>query len=640
MLRAPMAAGLLAPAAARAAADRVPVADPPPAAEVSTQIPWRDVADGVAGIPDAVAQAAARWSEWLGAASPHLAAIMAVALAGAVALVACRYLLEPRLYVRGARLWPAHPLAVSLPGLAAVVVQTLVAATGLSVLGQLLTLEAATPFVRGQVTLVVTVSALAVFVAALGRASLRLVSGTPDPVLDAPRLQPVAAWLAGLLVLVAGVERSGFVPMAADGAPSPLAHLLVALLFCTIASLALLRLAAALQVKPDGWGARERRAHHLLRLLLALGWLLLAVVAGSLVLGYAALAAFLAKQGIWSVIVLAFLHLVWRVVRDASDLLLSRQDLMERWSRRLGIDGRRLQQAVIVVGGVLVFMVASLALVLLTAPYGLGPDDMFGRVVGRGGSLAIGGLVISPGQIVRALLLFACVALVARLVARWLACRLLPTTRMDAGVQASLTSIIGYVGVIVGVAMALAALGIGMDRITWVVSALTVGIGFGLQAIVQNFISGLILLAERPVKVGDWVVVGDAEGDVRRINVRATEIALPDRTVVLVPNSELITKVVRNRTFSSGDGLVKILLPLPATADVANAVRLVGEVVNANRDLKSAPAPLVQVEEVRDNKVWLGISGHVDGPRQVTRIRAELLYQLVERLQGEGIALV
>ena len=114
--------------------------------------------------------------------------------------------------------------------------------------------------------------------------------------------------------------------------------------------------------------------------------------------------------------------------------------------------------------------------------------------------------------------------------------------------RSSLTTLLGYVGGIVVIAIALSALGIGVERIAWVASALSVGIGFGLQAIVQNFISGLILLAERPVKVGDWVVLGTSEGDVRRINVRATEIQLGDRSTLIVPNSEFITKTVRNMT--------------------------------------------------------------------------------------------
>ena len=158
-----------------------------------------------------------------------------------------------------------------------------------------------------------------------------------------------------------------------------------------------------------------------------------------------------------------------------------------------------------------------------------------------------------------------------RVVKRWLEQRYLPHTALEPGMQSSITTLLGYVGGILVVAFALSALGIGIERIAWVASALSVGIGFGLQAIVQNFISGLILLAERPVKVGDWVVLGNAEGDVRRINVRATEIQLGDRSTMIVPNSEFITKTVRNMTLANAEGRVLIRLPMPLTTDATRA---------------------------------------------------------------------
>lgn len=141
------------------------------------------------------------------------------------------------------------------------------------------------------------------------------------------------------------------------------------------------------------------------------------------------------------------------------------------------------------------------------------------------------------------------------------------------------------------IAAALAALGISVERIAWVASALSVGIGFGLQAIVQNFISGLILLAERPVKVGDWVKLGDTEGDIRRINVRATEIQAGDHSTVIVPNSEFITKTVRNMTWGGSQGRVLLRLPAPLDTDAQRMRALILDAFKAHESILRAPGP-------------------------------------------------
>src|SRR3546814_5006764 len=131
----------------------------------------------------------------------------------------------------------------------------------------------------------------------------------------------------------------------------------------------------------------------------------------------------------------------------------------------------------------------------------------------------------------------------------------------------SAATLFGYAGYVLVFSLTLSAVGIGLERVAWIASALSVGIGFGLQAVVQNFVSGLILLAERPVKVGDWVSLGGIEGDIRRINVRATEIQMGDHSTVIVPNSEFITKVVRNVTHASPLCRVQIKLALPLNTD-------------------------------------------------------------------------
>ena len=115
-----------------------------------------------------------------------------------------------------------------------------------------------------------------------------------------------------------------------------------------------------------------------------------------------------------------------------------------------------------------------------------------------------------------------------------------------------------------------AYLGLSVSQIALFASALSVGIGFGLQSIIGNFVSGLILLAERPVRVGDWIAIGDLEGDVQKISIRATEIEMSDRSRLIVPNTELVSKTVRNVTHSSATGRVRLVLRVVDSADPAS----------------------------------------------------------------------
>src|SRR5205085_10526985 len=131
----------------------------------------------------------------------------------------------------------------------------------------------------------------------------------------------------------------------------------------------------------------------------------------------------------------------------------------------------------------------------------------------------------------------------------------------------SVSTIIGYLGVIAALTFALAELGIDVQKIALIAGALSVGIGFGLQSVVSNFVSGLILLTERPIRVGDSIVVKGEEGWVRRVRVRATEIETFDRASVIIPNSEFITGVVKNWTRANTLGRVVIKVGVAYDSD-------------------------------------------------------------------------
>jgi small-conductance mechanosensitive channel len=182
--------------------------------------------------------------------------------------------------------------------------------------------------------------------------------------------------------------------------------------------------------------------------------------------------------------------------------------------------------------------------------------------------------------------------------------------------------------------------GIGLERVAWIASALSVGIGFGLQAVVQNFVSGLILLAERPVKVGDWVSLGGVEGDIRRINVRATEIQMGDRSTVIVPNSEFITKVVRNVTHGSPLGRVQIKLALPIDTHAERVHDLMLAVFQENSEILDEPMPDVMLDGIDATGLIFSATGYVGSPRSAYRVRSAVLFEILKQLHEAKLPLV
>jgi small-conductance mechanosensitive channel len=255
------------------------------------------------------------------------------------------------------------------------------------------------------------------------------------------------------------------------------------------------------------------------------------------------------------------------------------------------------------------------------------------------GRHALGLLPIRPGAVLGAVAVFVLGLILIRAVKRWLTEQLLPKTSLDPGVQNSAVTLLGYVAVVLLFALSLATMQVPLQSITWVASALSVGIGFGLQAIVQNFISGLILLAEQPVKVGDWVSLSDVEGDIRRINVRATEIQLGDRSTVIVPNSQLITQNVRNVTRAGAQGRVRILLPMPLGTDAEAARQHLQDALLAHPAILEAPAPVVRLDDVSASAMTFSAVAYVRSPRDAAGVKSDLLFDILKRLAAANLPL-
>jgi potassium efflux system protein len=197
----------------------------------------------------------------------------------------------------------------------------------------------------------------------------------------------------------------------------------------------------------------------------------------------------------------------------------------------------------------------------------------------------VGGVTIVPTQLLWAVLVFAVLLtltgwLKGRLNTKWLV-----KTRMESSARDALVTTFGYVGVAIAVMVALSFAGINFASLAIIAGALSVGVGFGLQNIVNNFVSGIIMLVERPVRTGDWIVVGNTEGYVQRISIRTTTIRTFDRADVIVPNSDLISGQVTNWTLGNTWGRLKLSIGVAYGSDVETVIETLLEVANNNADV-------------------------------------------------------
>jgi len=450
---------------------------------------------------------------------------------------------------------------------------------------------------------------------------------------DAAQRLGAFPWLLGAAALLLGVIESVNNAIGASLALTVTMRAFLAVLIGLLVGSALQRLGQSRRATLIA-GELPARRPVWAGLIIAAAFVCVAVTLLGVALGYIAFAFFIAKQMLWVGVILTVLYLLMHLVDDIFDTVFAPKGRTGmRMQASFGLPPSALEQTGTLLSGITRAMLLILAVAFVLAPFGAGPQELAGRV----GSLLSGGslgtLKIVPNDIFNAVLVFVLGLIVLRVIKRWLSDQLLPKTSFDLGMQNSMITLLGYVGGVLVFVLSLVALKVDLQGIAWMVSALSVGIGFGLQAIVQNFISGLILLAERPVKVGDWVSIGGVEGDIRRINVRATEIQMSDRSTMIVPNSQFITQNVRNVTLANAQGRVNIKLSMPLDTDAGKARELILEVLRAHTGTLTTPAPSVRLENLDAGSMTFNCIAYVNSPRDVISVKSDLLFETLERLR-------
>ncbi|NJO32896.1 MAG: mechanosensitive ion channel family protein [Rhodospirillales bacterium] len=366
-------------------------------------------------------------------------------------------------------------------------------------------------------------------------------------------------------------------------------------------------------------------------------WIIALGIVVAALLGYVALARFAAQQFVLTgiVVLLGWLgYLAIRAItREPPQRGLPVSDLLEQ---KFGLDAPRRHQLARLTEIALTFALVICALPFLMLQWGFSGADIRDSFKSLFFGLEIGQFKISLARILLGIVLFIALLFATRLFQRWLRERSVQS-RLDPGIANSVDTVVGYVGIALAALLSVSYAGLDITNLAIVAGALSVGIGFGLQSIVNNFVSGLILLVERPIKVGDRIVVGDQMGLVRRISVRATEIETFDRASLLVPNSELITGRVLNWTHRDSLAAFNVKVGVTYNSDPEQVIAILLKCAEEHPQVLRTPSPTAVLEGFGDSALLFNLRISLPDVSIHVNVQSDLRIAIFKALGAAGI---
>jgi small-conductance mechanosensitive channel len=402
-------------------------------------------------------------------------------------------------------------------------------------------------------------------------------------------------------------------------------------------SLLIAGLVVALLRTPLG-ATKETAPPRVFKFIRMVVWAIAGAIVVCAVAGYLPLARFLGQQLIvtGSILALVYLLLLW--VDGFAQGLSDDDTIVGGWLKKsVGLEHARREHLGLPISLFLKFAVLVLSVPLIMLQWGYSAPDIREWYRQLFFGLHIGNTGVTVGALLASILVFGIGYGAARLVQGWLDARVLLPAGISGGVRNSIRTGIGYTGIVIAALAALSYAGFNLSSIAIIAGALSVGIGFGLQNLVNNFISGLILLVERPISVGDLVVVGGEEGCVRKISVRSTELETFDGANVLIPNSYFISEKVKNWTFRNKVRRVAIPIGVAYGSDPRQVQAVLLTVAGGNPDVLKTPEPVVTLDEFSPASINFTLYTFVGDVNKAGSVRTQLSMAILDAFAEAGI---
>ncbi len=353
--------------------------------------------------------------------------------------------------------------------------------------------------------------------------------------------------------------------------------------------------------------------------------LALAAVFPAIMLGYVSLAVYLAfNVTVTLVAVLSFgvlRHVFLWVIRRVTS------------GKDGGASGEKSALGIVILEPILALFLFMVALSF----WGMPPKSLEAWLDQYGSGITIGTVTFDFLNIGSAIAIFFILYVATRIAQWFFSERVLPYTRVDGGLKNAVHALTGYVGMGIALLSGMSALGLNMENLAIVLGALSVGIGFGLQAITSNFISGIILLFERPIRVGDWIALGPHQGVVRKIRVRSTEIETFQNASIIVPNSQLVTETVTNWMLHDTVARLDVAVGVSYDSDLKRVKEILMTAAQEHPEVRRKPQPFVLLKDFGESALQLELRCFVKNVFSMQGVASDIRTRIYERFQKEGI---